>query len=360
MNSTRPFAHRSAFLLNANARAVSPRLAERMAEVVPQGDLFFSRTLDEAEIFTRTIARRGYGQVFTGGGDGTLVHAVNLLKRATTEEGLEMPKVGVLKLGTGNAMAKAVGAARPLLDAHHIVRAGAVSSMAMEMIEAEDGSLTPFAGMGYDGAILNDYVWLKKRASTPFTKHIAESVLGYLAAVAVRTVPTQMVKSAPFMRITSASDGVRMVGTPNGDVEEHVPAGSVLFEGQAPVVCVGTIPYYGFGFTMFPHARRHAGMLQLRVSTLPIPTILANLFPAVWRGTYRHEKLQDFLVRDVVIEADQPMPYQLGGDARGERQRLAFKVHEKPLEMLSLGKRLLPEGRRLPQLGPAFGFKLPK
>ena len=355
-----PFSHRSAFLLNANARAVNSRLAERMADVVPAGDLFLSHTLDDAEIFARTITRRGYGQVFTGGGDGTLVHAVNLLRRAAREHHVPMPQVGVLKLGTGNAMARAVGASTPLLDAHHIVHAGATSSIAMDLIETEDGSLTPFAGMGYDGAILNDYVWLKKLASSPLTKRIAESVAGYLAAIALRTIPVQMRSHPAQMRITTASPAIRMRATEAGDVEEALPAGTVLFEGAAPVVSVGTIPYYGFGFTMFPFARRHCGMLQLRVSTVPIPAILANLFPGVWRGTFRHEGLLDFLVRDVVVESDRPMPYQLGGDAHGERASLKFKVAAEPLQMVQLGQRLLPE-RRLAQLGPSpFRIKLPK
>src|SRR3954468_10498253 len=102
----RPFPRRSPFLLNANARAVSDGLIEELAEIVPAGDLFLSRTLEDAEVFVRTIARRGYGQVFFGGGDGTLVTGLSLLRKTCTKEKLEMPAIGVLKLGTGNAMAR--------------------------------------------------------------------------------------------------------------------------------------------------------------------------------------------------------------------------------------------------------------
>ena len=98
----RPFAHRAAFLLNANARAVNDALIEELAEIVPAGDLFLSRTLEDAEVFVRTIARRGYGQGYLGGGDGTLVTSLGLLRKIVKKEGLEMPAVGVLKLGTGN------------------------------------------------------------------------------------------------------------------------------------------------------------------------------------------------------------------------------------------------------------------
>jgi diacylglycerol kinase family enzyme len=100
--------------------------------------------------------------------------------------------------------------------------------------------------------------------------------------------------------------------------------------------------------------------MQLRVCAVPIPVILASLWPSVWKGAFRHEKLHDFLLQDVVIESDQPLPYQVGGDARGERTRLTFKVSERPLEMVELGPRLVPAGHAVLQLGPAkVMFKLP-
>ena len=67
------FQARSAFLLNQNARQVNDKMVKQLLEVVPQGDLFLSKSLEEAERFVQTIVDRGYGTVFTGGGDGTVV-----------------------------------------------------------------------------------------------------------------------------------------------------------------------------------------------------------------------------------------------------------------------------------------------
>lgn len=347
------FAHRSAFVLNTNARAVNDRVAEQLAAVVPAGDLFLSRTLDDCDAFARTIARRGYGRVFTGGGDGTLVATVKLLKKATQQQGVPMPQVGVLKLGTGNAMARALGAGRPLVDAGHVVAQGEASPVRMDLIETDEGVSTPFAGMGYDGEILNDYVWLKRNASTPFTKALAESVVGYLGAMAFRTVPRELTESPAKIRITSNHEAIKMVRRGDVDVEERIPAGSVLFEGCASTTSVSTIPYYGFGFTMFPFAGRVPGHMQLRVTALSIPTILANLWPAIWKGTFRHPDLLDFLVKDVVVESDKPLPLQVGGDAAGHRQRATFKVAAQPLEMVKLGARALPARREIFGVLPA-------
>jgi diacylglycerol kinase family enzyme len=359
----RPFAHRAAFLLNANARGVSDRLIERLAEIIPAGDLFLSRTLEDAEVFVRTIARRGYGQVYLGGGDGTLVTTLGLLRAITDREGLAMPAVGVLKLGTGNAMAKAMHAAEPLVDASHIVSKGALSMKQVEMVETEDGVLTPFAGMGYDGAVLNDYMWLKDRVkSSPIARRMVESLWGYLGAMLFRTVPNELKAPLPHVRVTTASEAFYMQPTKDGDVEKVLPAGSLLYEGPAPIISIGSIPYFGYGFKMFPFAAQKPGYVQLRVGSTPIPIILAKLWPSVWNGTFRHAELKDFLVKDVVIESDRALPYQLGGDASGHRERLAFKASRETVSMVELGpERLVPRGHTVLQLGPArLMLRLPR
>ncbi|HEY4223336.1 MAG TPA: diacylglycerol kinase family protein [Myxococcota bacterium] len=350
----RPFARRAAFLLNANARAVNDRLIEELAEIIPAGDLFLSRTLEDAEIFVRTIARRGYGRVFFGGGDGTLVTSLKLLRQACAKEALPMPAVGVLKLGTGNAMALTVGAQGAVVDASHVINKGPVAEQPVHLVECEDGTLTPFAGMGYDGAVLNDYVWLKKKVKdSPLGRRVVETLWGYLGAMLLKTVPSELRAELPRVKVTSKSDAILMVATPEGDVEKIIPAGTVLFHGQAPIMSVGAIPFFGYGFTMFPFAQKKPGYVQLRIGTIPIPLILANLWPRVWKGTFRYDGLKDFLVKDVVIESDRELPYQLGGDARGSRSRLAFKVAEEPISMQVLGERLVPQGHTVLQLGPA-------
>ncbi len=352
----RPFAHRAAFLLNKNARAVSDSLVERLASIVPAGDLFLSHTLEDATVFARAIARRGYGQVFLGGGDGTLVTTMNLLRQHAKAENLQMPKIGVLKLGTGNAMARALGAVSPLVDANHVLQKGAAVTRDVDFVEDESGTLTPFAGMGYDGLVLNDYNWLKEKAhGSPVAKALAESVGGYLGAMLLRSVPTELRNPPTHLRITSKHDAVFMRPSFNGGADEEVfiKAGTPLFEGRAATVCVGAIPFFGFGFTMFPFAMSKPGTMQLRIVGAPIPSILANLYPKVWKGTWRHPKLLDFLVKDVDVESDRPLPYQIGGDAKGAATQLQFKVSSTPVQMTQLGERLVPAGHTMVQVGPA-------
>ena len=82
--------------------------------------MFYSRSLEEAEGFTREVVQKGYGTVVAGGGDGTLARTVNLVQRYIREANqwrieryrrygdwqplIRRPRFGYLRLGTGNGI----------------------------------------------------------------------------------------------------------------------------------------------------------------------------------------------------------------------------------------------------------------
>lgn len=336
------FADRTAFLLNAAAKNVTDRLMERLVNVVPSGDLFYSKSLDDAARYADTIVERGYRNVFTGGGDGTVVSTVTLLRQAAARQGAQrLPAMGVLKLGTGNAMASALGASRPMRDVAQILRGAPMTSTTVDMVECEDGTLTPFAGLGYDGEVLNDYMDLKKRFTGPLGKRVMQTVGGYLVATVGKSLPRMLMKRSPVVRITSKRDAIKKVWNGSTDVDHVIPAGTVLFEGSANVVSVGTIPYYGYKFTMFPFAAQQQGKMQLRVVQAGALRILANLYPKVWNGSFRNNQLMhDFLLEDVTIESNDTFAYQVGGDGAGRRSKLSFRVAREPVRAVRLGRQL--------------------
>src|SRR3954449_8653169 len=109
---------RVAVLLNANARSVSDGLKRELENFVPPEDLYYSRCFEDARGIARQVLDKGYRTVLTGGGDGTFVGYVNcLFEQAQEPRGvtsnaalklapvpayaLELPRFGVLKLGTG-------------------------------------------------------------------------------------------------------------------------------------------------------------------------------------------------------------------------------------------------------------------
>lgn len=331
------FSNKTAFVLNANAKNVSDKVVERLIQQVPAGDLFYSRSFEESKKFYRTILRRGYGQVFCGGGDGTVMNAINLMREIAKEEGIfSLPKVGVLKLGTGNALASVLGSKSPYQDADYLVKGGQFGTRSMQLIECDDGSLTPFAGIGYDGEVLNDYRALKKRFSGPFMTKIIHSLLGYLIAGFMFTVPRQFRRKKSQIRVVTKEVAYKMTRRNGHDVPVKVPAGTLLYEGPAPIASVGAIPCFGYGMTVFPFSAKKAGFVQLRISACSLWTLVIHFYPAIWKGTFRHPQMHDFLIQDVTIESEQEMPYQVGGDACGYRHALSFKVAKEHIKMVEL------------------------
>jgi len=328
---------RVAVLLNANAKRVNERVRAQFEAIVPRDDLFFSRSLEEGREIARTIIARRYDTVLAGGGDGTIVGAMNLLLNAANEgkTGLyrpPLPDVGVLRLGTGNGLGYATGAGKPLEDAMQIIAGQRPRARPLQLMEDRaGGDVFPFASLGYDAQLLNDYVSQWRATSNPMAQTVMKSVAGYFVALGTRTIPQQIRSGTPQIRLTALGRCSRI--DPTTDEEVPLPAGSTLFEGGARTVMFGTTPYYGYKMKVFPYAERRSDRFQLRVSTAGIPYILANL-PSIWDGTHRTDKFVDFLVEGVRFESSEAMPYQTAGDARGYRSDLEVQLSARTFRVL--------------------------
>lgn len=347
-----PAADRVAILLNRNARRVSDRLARTLERIVGPENVFYSRNLEEAEAFSREIVQRGYGTVVCGGGDGTLVQGINLIQNYVRSANtwrleryertgekqtlLATPRFAFLRLGTGNAISHLVGATDPVNDLRRIVDFVPGRTHQMPLIESE-GERFFFAGMGYDSVLLNDYNWLKKHTHNRIIKPLLHTVGGYFAALFMRTLPNWWFgRFGRFeARVVSRKEAY-YVDPRRGDCIERIEAGSVLFEGPATILSVGTCPFYGYGLKIFPFARMMSGKMHLRIGMLDPLRVLFNL-PALWKGSYRHTKLiQDFLVEDISVEITAPYPYQHSGEAKGMRDKIDFKISDEMLRLVDL------------------------
>ena len=146
-----------AVLVNANAKRGGRRIAVQTARILPGANVKLTRTQDEALAWLRQILPTKPKVIFAAGGDGTAIALVNALSKVTDGE---LPPVGVLKLGTGNAWANVVGAPK-LSVALDILRTlgdreGPLPLRRFGLVDA-DGTLAHFAGAGWDAEILNDY-----------------------------------------------------------------------------------------------------------------------------------------------------------------------------------------------------------
>lgn len=329
---------RVAFLLNANAKSVTKKQKKRLALLIPKEDLYISHNLEEAQMRIAEIMSRRYAYLFCGGGDGTAVSTINLLSlyAQTMPEHL-IPRLGILRLGTGNALARLLGADDPERDINAILNGKPLKPLLVSMVETAEGQLTPFAGIGYDGELINDFEAVKQVFfESPFRKFFT-SLIGFTIAGLFKTLPRQAIKNGPMVLVKSSQPAYRIMRIKGKDEEVFIEESCTLYNAVAPLICVGTIPSLGYGITMFPFALKRPGYMHLRISAVPLSLALANLYPSIWNGSFRHPLLYDFLVKDVSIESDEGLPYQFAGDAMGYKKRLYFKVSTHPVPMASLG-----------------------
>ncbi|MDY7230784.1 diacylglycerol/lipid kinase family protein [Hyalangium rubrum] len=332
-----------AVLLNANARKVDARVVKSLSHAVPSEDLFLSRSELDARRIVQSVLERRYPVVFTGGGDGTFMGFINEFLRQTEPRGRfaghALPRFGVLKLGTRNALANFVNASSTRGDGilQDVVRARAgdvtgYRSMDLVMV---DGQRTPFAGLGVDGKLLNDYIWVKENLGKGFFKRMMTGSGGYFSAVAFKTVPHYLTNSTwvECEVKNSATHAAYRLG-PNGKpVGEPLAPGEVLFRGKLMMAGAATMPYYGYGFRMFPFAGQRRGMMHVRLGQVQAANVLANL-PKLWEGRWFPEGIHDFHAKEVTIRFERPMPFQVGGDAAGYREEVKLSVAPETVELV--------------------------
>jgi diacylglycerol kinase family enzyme len=330
-----------AVLLNANAKSVNAEVRRALSLVVPHEDLFFSTTHAEASAIADEVVARRYGTVFTGGGDGTFVGWVNRILESAERRSARPPRFGVLALGTGNAVAEMVGATprRHAQDLARFVRGEVGTVRRLDLLTCE-GRRTPFAGAGIDAAVLNDYVWLKRRlAGTPIAK-LGVGLAGYGLAIALRSAPRRVLESRPtYCEIVNVGRPAWRLDGTGARIGRPVPHGELLYAGPAMLAAASTVPYYGLGLRVFPYTGSAQGMMQLRVATsIGVPTLLVNL-PAIWAGTFSHEGLLDFHAERVALRFERPTPLQIGGDAEGLRDEVTIGMAANPVELVDFGAR---------------------
>jgi diacylglycerol kinase family enzyme len=327
---------RVAVVVNGRAKNVNEEVISTLDRIVAGGDLFVSKSLENARDIARLIVLRGYHTVLTGGGDGTFTVMVTEVVKEARRRQAPLPRFGLLKLGTGNALAWVVGASsRGIRDLQAdidrlMTDAG---SRPIHLVEVE-GQIAPFCGLGFDAALLADYAKAKALLrKTPFGA-VADGFVAYALAAALRTVPVAVLGSMPHVRIINAGGEAYRVGIRGSRVGSPLQKGDTIYEGPARLVAMSTIPYYGFGFRVFPYANERTDRMNLRLTTMTAGPFIRNV-KSIWRGEYSSsEHLFDFLVEAVDIEIDPPTPLQVGGDFVGERAKVHAALTNEPIRLV--------------------------
>lgn len=322
-----------AILVNGNAKRVNSDVVEALHELGGL-DLFVSRSIEEAQTVARRVVEQGYDTVLIGGGDGTFVEWTSQIIAQAEAAGTVVPRFSLLPLGTGNALATALGLGEATLwELRRSVRHARASTAErpLDLLEVE-GRLTPFAGFGLDAIVLEDHQTVENRLRSIGLDISANA--GYALSIALRSIPRFAVTDYPEVTITNlgaAAVALDEDGQPSGDT---ILAGEVLYRGRASIASCSTIPYFGLQLKLFPHIEKHRDCFQLRVSDAGLLEVLGHL-PALWRGTYASASIHDYLCTAVLLESSPESPFQVGGDVIGRRERVVVELATRRLRVLS-------------------------
>jgi diacylglycerol kinase family enzyme len=330
-----------AALLNANARDVSLRTAEKVQRLLPEARVLLSRSREHGEALVDEIIEGGYDPILSGGGDGSAMALINMLRAAPAHRcGRPLPRIGLLKLGTGNGWAGAMGAREletTLFRLREDVARGRLPTERFDLVEVE-GRLGHFAGVGWDGRILNDFndQWRDKKG---IELALRKSLGGYLFALVTRTVPKEswayLTKGRCEVEVRVLSGEAYAIDAHGRQTRLDVRREPVIYRGTATVTGCATTEHFGFGFRAHPYARARERFMSLRVLNLGVAEGLVKI-PRLWAGTLTDPRSdRHFLVQHARMDFSRPMPFQIGGDAHGERRSIEYRVAEETVDLLS-------------------------
>ena len=326
---------RVAVVVNGNAKQVNEDLVEILDQIIQSGDLFVSRSLEEGRDIARRIVESGYPTVLTGGGDGTFTQMVTWITREAKRQERPSPRFGLLRLGTGNALAWVLGSQNErgrgvAADLGRLRKQG--GSRQLRLVEVDD-TLTPFAGFGVDALALQHYNEVKDRfRRLPVLRRHGMGGVAYATSIVGRTMPQVLLQSERRVRIVNRGEPAQRLGIDGQPVGPPVEVGETIYEGPFRAVLVSTIPYWGFGARIFPFAEDRPDRFNVRVVDIGSLDVVWNI-RSIWKGTYRDDRIHDSLCEKISLHFEQPTALEIGGDAAGMHRESTIRLAD-PIDVV--------------------------
>ena len=331
-----------AVLLNRNARKVTAQMITRIRRQAPNADIFVTESLAEAEEALQTVANGRYDLCFTGGGDGTVCHAVTRLNELSDHRAA--PPIGVLPLGTGNAIASYLESPSVedcVRDSSNAVKESL--SFPRMQVTSDDGDepiasrQAAFGGFGWDAFVLDRYFkWRDLCKKNSMLKPVGEGLLAYLISGLGWAVPEMLITRPSWDIIVRNGSSEAVQTGQSGEVIKTFAPGEVLYEGPARLFSFGTCPFFGFRMKALPLAAATSNMMQIRIADFS-PLITTLYLPKIWKGEFSHRRLWDFLASDFEVSLSESAALQMGGDVIGYAKH--FKVDmSTPADVLRFGE----------------------
>lgn len=319
-----------AILVNANAKRGGRRIAAQLSQRLRGAQVRLTKRPDEIDAWLREL--KSPRCVLAAGGDGTAVALVNAAQRVFGSD-KPWPAMGALPLGTGNAWAHVTGSRKLSWCVDRV--ADATDPLPLRrfgLVECE-GVLSHFAGCGWDSQVLEDFKSQLTAVPTPLQR-VAKSVVGYLAAGFLRSIPKTVLQGPPHVIIENLGDDVYMMTADRKLLKiSGIKHGDVLYDGPAAISGAATCPEFGYRFRAYPFAERMLGRINIRIYN-GNPLRAAGMLPKFWRGGHPVPGMMDLFVEAVRMTYSRPVPLQVAGDAFGLRQSIEYRVSPHQVDFL--------------------------
>ena len=334
-------------IVNANARRGSQESVRKLQRTLPSANIRRTVTLEDVSRADADLQRTQPDLVLVAGGDGSALSLLNALRRVRSGR-TPTPRVGLLRLGTGNGWARSVGAPRlgrgleRLRD--FLERGFGPEDLPCARFDLIDvgGMVTHFAGTGWDAELIDDF-HAQKELPSLIPRGRRMGLAGYLNGLFSRTVPRNL--KLPRVEIELTNTGESALGIdPTGKLfpASGAERGAVLYRGPVSICGVGTSTQWGFGFRAFPFARLAPGRFNLRMYVGSTRQALAKI-PQLWTGKHPLPHMLTWMLTSCRVTFSRPVPLQAGGDVLGHRDSIDYRISEETVRVLdwrALGRQL--------------------
>ena len=252
-------------------------------------------------ILIKEVIKKGYRNIISVGGDGTLHHVVNGIMTQRYIKTSEI-KVGIIPLGTGNDWIKTYNIPNSIEKSIDIIKKNSTIFKDIGCITLQNGKKEYFnnlGGIGYDGYVVKNLNYLKKIGSLAFLLSGLYSLFSY--------------------KKTKYSISIK-----NKTIQE-----------KCLMIIFGICKYSGGGLRITENPNPTDGLLDITiVKDISFFDVLINL-PKLYNGTIvHHKKVDNYKVKDVKIINNYNSIIEADGEIIGN-DSLNVSIHDKAVQFFT-------------------------